>query len=137
MLNILEACIDSPVNLQDSIQRYQDSIQRYQDYLQYARSQLNFVVGEDLYLISSDMNLVITTTFLTATSDSSLESNRDMNAEAPDAQPTNDQSSTDENNLPITANDQPYIDQPYIDQSSTGASNLPLVDDVHNDEKTF
>ena len=31
-LNILEACINFPVDLQDSIQRYQDS-------LQYARSQ--------------------------------------------------------------------------------------------------
>ena len=31
VLNILEASIDSPVDLQDSIQRYQDS-------LQYARS---------------------------------------------------------------------------------------------------
>ena len=52
LLNILEASIDSPVDLHDSIQRHQN-------YLQYARSQLNFVVGEGLYLLPSEMNLRI------------------------------------------------------------------------------
>ena len=80
-LYILEASIDSPVDLQDSIQRYQDS-------LQYARSQLNFVVGEGLYLLPSDMNLRIGTyvgynnNILIATSDSSLGSNRAINSES-------------------------------------------------------
>ena len=55
-LNIIEALIDSPVDLQDAIQRYM-----YQDFIQYARSQLNFVVGEGLYLLPSDMNLRIGT----------------------------------------------------------------------------
>ena len=78
-LNILEASIDSPVDLQDSIQRYQNS-------LQYARSQLNFVVGEGLYLLPSDMNLRIGTyegynnNILIATSDLSLGSNYDTNS---------------------------------------------------------
>ena len=88
LLNILEASIDSPVDLQDSIQRYQDS-------LQYARSQLNFVVGEGLYLLPSNINLRIGTyvgynnTILIATSDSSLGSNRTINSESqPDIQST-------------------------------------------------
>ena len=83
---ILEACIDSPVNLQDSIKRYHDS-------LQYAHSQLNFVVGEGLYLLPSNMNLRIGTytgynnNILIAMSDSSLGSNRAMNSESqPDDQ---------------------------------------------------
>ena len=76
---ILEASIDSPVDLQDSIQRYQD-------FLQYDRSQLNFVVGEGLYLLPSDMNLRIGTyvsynnNILIAASDSSLGSNRTINS---------------------------------------------------------
>lgn len=51
-VNIVEDCINSPVDLQRSIQRYQDS-------LQYARSSLNFAFGEGLYLAPSDMDLRI------------------------------------------------------------------------------
>ena len=51
-LNIIEDSINSPIDLQGSINRYQDS-------LQYAGSSLNFVLGDNLYLIPSDMNLRI------------------------------------------------------------------------------
>ena len=51
-VNLLETSIDSPVDLQDSLQRYQDV-------LKYARSKLDFVLGKDLYIMPSDMNLKI------------------------------------------------------------------------------
>ena len=118
-LNILEALIDSSVDLQDSIQRY-----KY--YLQYARSQLNFVVGEGLYLLPSDMNLRIGTyagynnnNIFIVTSDTSLGSNRAMNSESqPDDQSLNNQfPSTDDQSL---NNQLPSIDDqpPSIDDQS-------------------
>ena len=91
---------NSPVNLQESIQRYQNS-------LQYARSQLNFVVGEGLYLLPSDMNLRIGTyagyniNILIATSNLSLGSNRAMNSES---QPPSIDDQSLNNQLPSTNN---------------------------------
>ena len=122
--NILEASIDSPVDLQHSIQRYQDS-------LQYARSQLHFVVGENLNLIPSDTNLRIGTyegynnNILIATSDLSLGSNQDMNST-----PTVDVSSID---------DQLLVSPPSSDDVNVElderSDDLTGYDDKHQEEK--
>ena len=53
-LSILEDCINAPVDLQSSLNRYQDS-------LQYARSKVDFVVGQNVYMMPTDLNLRIGT----------------------------------------------------------------------------
>ena len=135
-LNIVENCINSPVDLQSSIDRYQDT-------LKYARSSLNFVLGENLYLIPSDMNLRIgnyigynNNILLADENTQSLGSNEDINADQP--LPQDEPHVQDE---PVPQDEPKVQDEPQVPTSTRPlqlTSDTPTTTDPpdsHEDEK--